>query len=343
MRKVMILAAGLGTRLHPLTVRCPKPLLPLMLRPMLEHVLEQLRRFEVQEVVINLHHQAEQLRQWLGDGSRWQLQLQLSHEPDILGTAGAMKRVASWLQGAPFVVINADVLTDIDLQEVWRWHDAHAAMVTMVVRPDPAARQYGAVVVDSHNRVRQISGRPTMGEPVEGEDMVFTGIQVVSPQVLNRIPPGCLVSTTAEIYPALVADGEAVYGYRHTGYWMDIGVPERYRQAHWDILDGRLGEQWLHCLPAATRVVLRGQQAVERNVVPPVVLGSGVELAPSARVGPYAVIGARCRLEANVVVQESVVGEDVRIGAGARVTRCILGAAAHVQAKCGLADTIRST
>lgn len=341
--KVMILAAGLGTRLQPLTVRCPKPLLPLMLRPMLEHVLEQLRRFGVQEVVINLHHQAEQLRQWLGDGSRWQLQLHLSHEPDILGTAGAIKRVAAWLQGTPFVVINADVLTDIDLQEVWRWHSERAAMVTMVVRPEPAVRQYGAVVVDADNHVRQISGRPDMGTPAIGEDMVFTGVQVVSPQVLDRIPPDRYVSTTAEIYPALVADGEAVYGYRHTGYWMDIGVPARYRQAHWDVLDGRLGEQWLHGLPAATQVVLRGQQADEGNVVPPVVLGPGVELASAARVGPYAVIGARCRLGTDAVVQESVVGEGVWIGAGARVTRCILGAGVRVFAARVLDDTVCST
>ena len=341
--KVMILAAGLGTRLQPLTLRCPKPLLPLMLRPMLAHVLEQLQRFEVEEVVINLHHQAEQLRQWLGDGSRWQLRLYLSHEQDILGTAGAMKRAASWLQGAPFVVINADALTDIDLPAVWRWHGQRAATLTMVVRPDPAARQYGAVVVDGAGRVCRIGGRPDSATPAMGEDMVFTGVQVVSPQVLDRIPPEHFVSTTTDIYPALIADGAAVYGYRHTGYWIDIGVPERYRQAHWDMLDGRLGEQWQHHLPAATRVVLSASPARQGYVMPPVVLGPEVELAAGARVGPYAVLGSRCQLGTGAVVQESILGEEVQIGAGARVTRCILGAGVCVPAVSMLDDTVRST
>jgi NDP-sugar pyrophosphorylase family protein len=341
--KVMILAAGLGTRLRPLTEHCPKPLLPFMLRPTLAHILEQLQRFGVQEVGINLHHQAEQLSQWLGDGSQWGLRLHLSHEPRILGTAGALKRMADWLQDEPFVVLNADVLMDIDLPSVWQWHQQRGAMVTMVVRPDPAAQQYGAVLVDSDNHVRCINGRPEIPTAGAGEAMVFTGVQVVSPPVLDYIPPERVVSTTADVYPLLVAASAAVYGYRHTGYWIDIGVPERYRQAHWDLLDGIRGDSWEHRLPLGTRVVLAASSLLgEQNTVPPVVLGPGVDLAPTACVGPYAILGPGCRLENGARVQESVLGEDVRIGAGASVSRCILSAGTQVQAASVLCDTVHS-
>ena len=343
--KVMILAAGLGTRLRPLTTYVPKPLLPLMLRPMLERLLEQLQGCGVQEVVINLHHQAEQLRHWLGDGSRWQLRLHVSYEPDILGTAGALKRVESRLQDAPFVVMNADVLMDIDLPAVWHWHCQRDAMVTMVVRPDPAARHYGAVVVDTADRVRQINGRPATLKHVSGQETVFTGLQVISPPLLDRIPPACFVSTTADIYPAFVAQGAAIYAYRHTGYWIDVGVPERYRQAHWDVLDGRLGDQWWQRMPPATRVVLdtNPQPSGEKDItiVPPVVLGATGELAAATRVGPYAVLGPGCRLEVGAKVRQSVLWENVQVGMGARITRSILGTGVCIAAQSVLDGAVR--
>src|SRR5215510_6608852 len=159
--KAMILAAGLGTRMRPLTEHCPKPLLPLLLQPMLDHTLAQLQRYGVRDVIINLHHQAEQLVQWLGDGSRWAMRLCLSFEPEILGTAGALKRVEPWLSDAPFLVLNADVWLDVDLHALEHWHRQRQALLTMVVRPDPAARSYGAVVLDNDDRVRLINGRPS--------------------------------------------------------------------------------------------------------------------------------------------------------------------------------------
>src|SRR5437773_4895644 len=120
--KAMILAAGLGTRMRPLTEHCPKPLLPLLLQPMLDHLLRQLQWHGIRDVIINLHHQAEQLARWLGDGSRWDVRLSLSFEPKILGTAGALKRAETLLRKAPFFVLNAAVLLDVDLHALWHWH-----------------------------------------------------------------------------------------------------------------------------------------------------------------------------------------------------------------------------
>ena len=329
----MILAAGLGTRLQPLTDRSPKPLLPLMLVAVVGHLLAQLRCQGVREVVVNGHHLTDQLAAWLGDGSRWNLSLAFAHEPEILGTAGALKNAESLLRGSPFLVINADVLADFDLQALWASHRAGGALVTMVVRPDPLAYTFGAVMVDERDRVRRINGRPEALDTGPGEEgTIFTGIQIVDPQVLDAIPANRFVSTTADTYPRLLQDGYPVLAYRHDGYWLDVGVPERYLQAHWDVLDGALGASWESRLPAGSRVVRgTGERRMNDAILsPPVVLGAGVTLAAGVRVGPYAVLGSGCRLEPNAEVRESVLGENVNIGAGTALRRCILGPGVRV-------------
>ena len=342
--KAMILAAGLGTRLRPLTDTCPKPLLPLVLQPMLAYVLGQLQAQGVTEVIINLHHRAHQIRQWLGTGTQWGLRLHLSYEQEILGTAGGIKRVEAWLHEAPFVVINADVLVDLNLRALWQWHCQRGALVTMVLRPDPAARAYGPVRIDATDRVLCINGRPCGTALSEGQEMVFTGIQVLSPEVLQWIAPERHLSTTADIYPALLAQQQAVYGYRHTGYWMDVGVPERYRQAHWDMLNGALGAQWQHQLPSGSQYIWHGGAPSGREsgvtIMPPVVLGRDVALAPGACVGPYAVLGTGCQIGANAVVRESILWEDVRVAPGTRLYRSILGTGVYVQTPDLLTDVV---
>jgi NDP-sugar pyrophosphorylase family protein len=345
--KVMILAAGMGTRLHPLTATCPKPLVPLMLQPMLGHLLTQLRQYHVEEVVINLHHHAEQLRQWIGDGRQWGFQqIHLSYESEILGTAGAIKKAEAVLRDAPFCVINADVLTDVDLAAVWQWHGQRQAVVTMVLRPDPEAHRFGPVMVDGDHRVCQINGRPASKSHLTGEVMMFTGIQVISPQIFAEIPPGQSLSTAADTYPKLIANEAAVYGYRHDGYWMDVGVPTRYRQAHWDFLDGvYVGE--LASVPNGTHVIRRTEETPENwahaTIKPPVVVGPHVDLGANVRLGPYAVIGAGCQLEAGASVRESVLWDGVRVVSNARVDRCILGTGVVVPANRALSDVVYSS
>jgi mannose-1-phosphate guanylyltransferase len=334
--KAMILAAGLGTRMRPLTGHCPKPLLPLLLQPILDHILTQLPRHGICDVIINLHHRADQLARWLGDGSRWGVQLSLSFEPEILGTAGALKRVEPLLRDAPFLVLNADVLIDMDLQALWHWHCQRQALVTMVLRPDPAARSYGAVLVDADGRVQLINGRPSTHVPATGEETMFACVQVVDPQVLERIPPYGFSMTTSDVYPALIERHAGVYGYPYTGYWMDIGTPERYLQAHWDMLDGALGDAWIQRLPAGSRLVLRPDDmpllAPGVTLVPPVVLGPDIALAPDVHLGPYAVLGAGCRLASGAMVRDSVLWDGVQVGAGAQVRGCTLATGVQVPA-----------
>jgi mannose-1-phosphate guanylyltransferase len=343
----MILAAGLGTRLHPLTSICPKPLVPLILQPMLGHLLVQLRQYHVHEVVINLHHHAEQLRQWIGDGRQWGFRrVHVSYEPEILGTAGAIKKAETVLRNAPFCVINADVLAAIDLEAVWQWHRQRQAVVTMVLRPDPDAHRYGAVVMDGDNRVCHINGQPESKAHLTGEVLMFTGIQVLSPEIFAAIPSGQCISTAAETYPKLIADAAMVYGYRYDGYWIDIGVPARYRQAHWDFLDGAFGGE-LALAPEGAHLIRCAEDTpagwAHATITPPVMVGPHVELGANACIGPYAVIGAGCQLEAGASVRESVLWDGVRVASNARVDRCILGSGVVVPANRVLSDVVYSS
>ncbi|MGE3539259.1 MAG: sugar phosphate nucleotidyltransferase [Candidatus Tectimicrobiota bacterium] len=345
--KAMILAAGLGTRMRPLTTHCPKPLLPLMLQPTLGHILGQLQDYKVREVVINVHHHAEQLAAWLGDGSRWGIRLHLSVEPVILGTAGAIKRAAPFFADAPFLLLNADVLMEVDLQALWHWHCQQGAMVTMVVRPDPAARSYGPVIIDADNRVRLIAGRPAPQATVLGEETIFTGLQVVNPEVLDRIPAEGFCTTTGEIYPALLEENQPLYGYRHHGYWMDIGVPARYLQAHRDLLNGQLADLWAQRLPPGARAILTPTAIPadlrQATVMPPVLLGAGVRLAAGACVGPYAVLGAGCQVGPSAMVQESVLWERVHVGSGAYVHQAVLANDVQVPARSQWSAVVRTS
>jgi NDP-sugar pyrophosphorylase family protein len=299
-----------------------------MFRPLLGCLIEQLREHGIRDIAINLHHHATQLRDWLGDGRRWDVRLHLSEEPAVLGTAGGIKQVEAFLSGSSFLVINADIITTLNFRALWAWHRRQQALVTMVLRPDAAARQYGPVIVDPQGQVRQINGRPPAPTAPLGQETIFTGIQIISPQVLQRIPQGIFSSTTADVYPALVEQG-AVHGYVDAGYWIDIGIPARYLQAHWDLLDGRLGDAWLGRLCAAAEVYLPGSSGSTNHspavIIPPVVLHHGVHIEPGARVGPYAVVGAGCSVGTKAEIQHSVAFENVHIAASATISNSILG------------------
>ena len=176
---------------------------------------------------------------------------------------------------------------------------------------------------------------------------MFACMQVVDPRVLARIPPDCFSMTTTDVYPALLECHEAVYGYRYTGYWVDIGVPERYLQAHWDLLDGALGDAWRPRLPVGSRAVLHPDDipgtAPGVTLVPPVVLGPDVELAPGVRLGLYAVLGAGCQLDSGAMVRDSVLWERVQVGEGAQVQGCVLATGVHVPAASTLVQVVMSS
>ena len=237
--KGMVMAAGLGERLRPLTESCPKPLLPVAGRPLIAYPLGPLRRAGIRDVVINTHYRAPDIRERLGDGASLGMRITYSHEPVILGTGGGIRNVEPFFEGNTFVVINSDVVADADIASVIRLHQERGAAATMVLRRDPDPGACAAVEVDGAGRVREILGLVGWGgEPLE--KLMFAGIQVLEPHVFRYMPAEGAFSMTGITYPAMIRAGETICGALHAGYWSDPGTPERYRRTCEDIEKGRV-------------------------------------------------------------------------------------------------------
>jgi len=226
--RAMILAAGKGERLRPLTDTMPKPLVPVGGRPLIEYTLALLRRHGIREVVVNLYYLGALIEAHLGDGSKWGMEIVYSRETTLLGTGGGIKNAAPFLQGGPFVVINADILVGVDLDEVVRFHHHCKALATMVLREDEDVDSYGAIGIDEQGRVRQFLGSPSWGGPALRR-LMFTGVHIMDPRIFDyMLAEEAPFSITEKTYPALLRAGEPVFGYQMTGFWIDVGSLARY-------------------------------------------------------------------------------------------------------------------
>ena len=222
-RRAMILAAGRGTRLAPLTDTTPKPLVPVAGRPLLEYILEFLHAGGISDVVINLHHLGQRIADHVGDGARFDLRVQYSWERQILDTGGGIKHAAPLLAGEAFVVVNGDSLLELRLQNVIAQHEARGAVATMVVRADPTGR-YPTVELDEHDRVRRIAGRPP-GTDACLRPFMFPGLHVFAPAIFGWMGTADVFSITASTYPTLLAADAPVYGSVTGARWITIDTP----------------------------------------------------------------------------------------------------------------------
>ncbi|MDA0739234.1 MAG: NDP-sugar synthase [Nitrospirae bacterium] len=239
--KAMVLAAGLGTRLRPLTNTLPKPLLPLGPHPLLVWNLLLLRKHGITEVMMNLHYRGEQIQETIGDGGEWGLHVSYSTEPVLLGTGGGLKQVEPFFEGQPFLVINGDTIFDLDVSALVAHHRQTDAMATMVVRDDPDVEQWGVLETDAQGHVLTIIGK---GRPhSRGEDILtrrmFAGIHVIDPLLLRHIPPG-VPSSIIDAYVWWLERGATISSYPLARYWSDVGTPDRYAQIQQDFDSGLL-------------------------------------------------------------------------------------------------------
>ena len=245
--KAMVLAAGLGTRLRPLTDAVPKPLLPIAGKPLIVWNLLLLRQHGIAEAIINLHHLGYLIEKEVGDGSRFGMRLAYSREPVILGTGGGIKQAEAFFGGDPFLVLNGDTLLELDLGDVVGFHARRDALATMVVREDPEVDRWGVVEVDDQQRVLSINGRgrAEADSSARRTRRMFAGVHVMDSRLLKHVPLG-QESSIIEAYVGEIARGERVLGYGMEGYWSDVGTPHRYAQAQRDAeaglinLDGRM-------------------------------------------------------------------------------------------------------
>ena len=248
--KAMILAAGYGLRLRPLTETIPKPLLPIGGYPLVVWNLLLLKQHGITDALINLHYRGDQIVEALGDGSSYGMRISYSHEPIILGTGGGIRQAQPYFENSACLVLNGDTLSACDLTMLIKTHVASQALATLALRADPLASEWGAVTLADDSRILQIKGEPPIGKDPSSPDppptveamrlvgYMFSGAHVLEPAVVDAIPagPGSII----DVYIELLRQRQPLAGYRMSGYWSDIGTPERYAAAELDVSRGML-------------------------------------------------------------------------------------------------------
>ncbi|HXF97810.1 MAG TPA: NDP-sugar synthase [Gaiellaceae bacterium] len=326
----VILVGGQGTRLRPLTDRTRKDMLHLVDRPLLAYTFEHLARYGVERAIVSCGHMPEQIGSVFGD--RYDgLALEYAVEPAPLGTGGAIGFAARGL-GGTFFALNGDSLREADLSELVRFHRSTGAKATILLTPVADPSRYGLVRLAPDGRVQSFLEKP---RPEEIDtDLINAGLYVLEPDVLELIPEGRAVSIEREVFPQLAEEG-SVYGIALSGYWLDVGTPESYLQAHRDVLERTFPSAAGEALgPDFTFVHESARVHPEARLVPPVYVGPGAVVEAHARAGSLAVVGAGARLAEGAIVENAVIGVGATIGPRSLVVGSIVGDGAAVGADC---------
>jgi len=325
--KAMVLCAGFGTRLRPLTDKLPKPLVPLCGLPLLRYNLALLKNAGVGEVVVNTHHLGAVMEQGaLRIAAELALELHVSREEkQILGTGGGVKRAQALLGTGTFFLLNGDMIFDLDLAAALAAHRQANAVATMVLAPYPSGASYAAVEVDAGFNVRRIAGRGAPAEPGLTKTH-FTGVHILEPQMLTRLPEGeSDINRTA--YVRLIHEGAKVHGFMQNGYWGDLGAPRSLLRANLDVLEGRLplqrfrpgADPFAGLEERAQDVHIHPSARVESEVQAPALIRAGAQVAAGVRLGPGIVLGENVRIDAGAQVERAAVWDSTHIAAGERV------------------------
>ncbi|MHB0980737.1 MAG: sugar phosphate nucleotidyltransferase [Thermoleophilia bacterium] len=351
----MIMAAGLGTRLMPLTATLPKPMVPIVGRPAVGHVFDLLRRHGVTEVVLNLHHFPDTIRGYFADGTSMGMSVAYSYEPELLGTAGGVKNNQAFLEGGTFLVLSGDSLTDVDLTELVAAHRESGGIATLGVTPVRDTTEYGVVVRDENRRILGFQEKPAPEDALS--DLCNCGIYVFEPEIFHHIPAGAFYDFGRQVFFDLLEKGVPFHAHTISGYWSDIGGLDAYREGNFDGLTGTVRVEMAGTADEDARrfigegsvvaptarlegpVYLGPGCTVEAGVsiVGPVVVGGGTVIGAGSRV-TRSILWEDCRLGAGCVVEESLLARRVRLETGTRASGAVLGEGCRVAAGCSIQD-----
>jgi NDP-sugar pyrophosphorylase family protein len=320
--RAVILAGGEGTRLRPLTLTTPKPVVPVVDRPFLRHQLDLLARAGVREVVLSVAYHPERIEAVFGDGSTLGLRIRYAVEDTPLGTGGAVRN--AWpLLDERTIVLNGDVLTDVDLGGVVARHDAEGASATILLTPVPNPAAYGLVETDPAGRVLRFLEKPRPDQITT--DTINAGIYVLETRVLDLMPGGVNHSIERGFFPTLLARGDRVLGPVHRGYWIDIGTPEKYLQVHRDILSRRFPVPLDGEPRAGGFVHPAARVSPEALLEGPFYVGPGCEVEAGARLGPETVLVDSVRVRTGASLRDSVLWRGVEAGPDCEVQGSLIG------------------
>ena len=321
--KALILAGGKGTRLRPLTVYTPKPIVPFLNQPFLLFQLNSLRRAGITDITLSLSYQPDKIEQILGDGSDYGVNLRFITEPAPMGTGGAYKFAAEDLRDTT-VVFNGDILTDVDIEQVLEFHREKAAEATIVLTPVENPSAYGLVETDADGKVLKFREKPT------AEELLFlttnninAGIYILEPSVLDIIPKGENTSFEYKVFPDLLAKGKSFYAFvMEKNYWRDIGNPQSYLSAHLDFLDGKIKNfeaDKSAIYEAATAAI------IDKNSI----IGADCIIKPHAKI-TNSILGAGVHVEERAVIENSVIWAHTRVANAAKIENAIIGRSCYI-------------
>lgn len=327
--KAILLAGGKGTRLRPLTVHTPKPIVPILGRPFLYYQIDLLRQVpEIDEVILSLNYQPRRIEEIFGEGEDLGMRLRYVVEPMPLGTGGAVRYAGDSLTES-VVVFNGDVLTQVDLGAVLRLHRERKAKATIVLTPVENPRAYGLVETDAEGNVSRFLEKP--GDSEITCNTINAGIYVLEPETFDRIPKDTAWSIERSYFPSLIERGETFVAYVYNGYWIDIGTPQKYLQVHRDIMDGRFVAAPFDTAGAGAAFVSPDAKVDEGvELSGPCFVDEGAVIKAGARVLPYSVIGRQTHVEESAVVEGSIIWPNGWIGREASVRGAILGRNCHI-------------
>lgn len=312
--KAMLLAAGLGTRLRPLTYELPKPMVPVLGRPVMEHILRLLAKHGFDDVVANLHYFPDLIRGRFGDGSDYGVRLVYSHEPELLGTAGGVRNVRDHFGDETFLIISGDALTDIDLGALWAAHKEKGGIATLALKRVEDTSQFGVVIVGEDGRIQGFQEKPDPAEALS--NLGNCGIYVFEPEIFDYFPDTEFVDWAMDVFPTLLAQDVSFYGHEFPDYWNDVGSLEEYRQGNFDALEGRVRVDM-----AANGAAAPGDAEVEG----PVYIGEGCEIASGVRLTGPVVIGDGSRIGENSALRDTIVWPHTDVDPGTVLIGAVAG------------------
>jgi mannose-1-phosphate guanylyltransferase len=318
----MVMAAGKGTRLRPVTDLLPKPMAPVANRPVVHHILRLVKRHGIDEVVLNLHHLPEVITGYLGDGTALGLDIRYSHERELMGTAGGVKKNEDFLGTGTFLILSGDALTDIDLTELVAAHRRNGSIATIAVKEVSDPSEYGVVVTDDAGRVLGFQEKPKREDALS--NLCNCGIYLFEPEIFSLIPAGQFDDFGSRLFPDMLKQAIPFHAHSFKGYWSDVGNLSEFFRGNADALTGRV------------RVELPGEE-----ISPGVWMDEAASVAPSVRLEGPVVIGRECTLDEGVVVEgPTVLGDRTAVGADAQVVRAVVLPDSQVPAGSVIAEGI---
>ncbi|HEX7167240.1 MAG TPA: mannose-1-phosphate guanyltransferase [Acidimicrobiales bacterium] len=328
--KAVIMAGGEGTRLRPLTSNQPKPMMPLANLPMMEHIVRLLKDHGFEDVVVTVAFLANAIRTYFGDGSEFGVRMVYATEETPLGTAGSVRNAMDELRDERFLVISGDVLTDVDLSAIVRFHEEKGALATIGLKAMENPLEFGIVITREDGSIERFLEKPSWGQVFS--DTINTGIYVLEPEIFEAIEPGRSVDFSGDVFPALLDAGKPLYGYVAEGYWEDVGTLEAYSRAHHDVLDRKV-EVDLAGFEVSSGVWLGEGAEIHPDAIVegPCVIGDHCRVQQGAHIREYTVLGSNVNVGPDAYLERTVVHDNAYLGAGVRLRGCVIGRSADMR------------